>query len=222
MSDSTNVRRYLKRAGLAALPGVVGLGLLAGVALGPVSAAAPPSRAEQVRQLVGQDGHEYPAVVAKVNHQPITGKALAQRVYTVQQSQAPGLDKTNPARTALNQLIEEQVLIQAAEARGITVDDAEVAAFAQSQQRMLEQAKELPGQEIIGIQAASLGIPPAQYASDPRVIQTYRQGMLLGRMRAQIAGTLPTERRNDPAAVQAAVTGFVAQSGAQIERLLNP
>ncbi len=222
MSDSNNVRRYLKRAGLVALPGIAGLGLLAGVALGPVSAAAPPSRAEQVRQLVGQDGHEYPAIVANVNHQPITGKELAQRVYTVQQSQAPGLDKTNPARTALNQLIEERVLVQAAEARGITVSDADVVAFAQSQQNLLAQAKNLPGQEIINTQATSLGIPPTQYASDSRVIKAYRQGIILGRMRAQIAGTLPAEQRDDPAAVQAAITGFVAQSGAQIERLLNP
>lgn len=224
MSGPT-AQRFLNRARGLALVGVLGGGLAIGLVARPVGAALPPDKQQlvnQVAELVQQDGHQYPAVVARVNGQPITGKELAQRVAIVQQSQARGLDKANPARTALEQLIADRVLLESATAYGITVSTDEAQAYALSQHQMAAQAKDIPAQEMVSAEAASLGVAPAQYFTDPRIVEVYRRGMIRGRMRNQIAATLPAERRGDAAAVQAAVLDFATHSGARVERLIAP
>lgn len=218
-------QRFLHRARGLALVGVLGSGLAIGLIVRPVGATIPPEKQQlvnQVAELVQQDGHQYPAVVARVNGQPITGKELAQRVAIVQQSQARGLDKTNPTRTALEQLIADQVLLQSAGTYGIAVSTDEAQAYAQAQQQLAAQAKDIPAQEMVSAEAASLGVAPAQYFTDPRIVEVYRRGIIRGRMRAQIAASLPVAQRGDAAAVQAAVLNFAAQGDARIERLIAP
>ncbi len=190
----------------------------------PMATPAPPTPPaglpQELQELYQVDASAYPDVVARVNGQPISGKALAQRVYIVQNSRTPGLDKTDPVRTALNQLIGEAVLTQVAPAHGVSVSEDEARAFAQSQRRMAEQAQD-HDKEALAALAASLGVSPEEYFTDPRVIETYRQGMILGRMRGQVLETLPAERRGDPAAQQAAIADFVARSGARVEVLID-
>lgn len=219
-----NLHRSLalsRRALTLALLGLLGLGLTLGLTRGTAD-AAPPADQQQVRELLQVGGANYPAAVARVNNQAVDGQALARRVYIVQHSQAPGVDKANAVRTALDQLIDEQVLLQVAPSRGIAVTEADARAFAQAQQRLTTQLKSGSAREIVAIYAAQLGVPVADYYTDPRVIETYRQALILGRMRADIVETLPAAQRNDPVAQQAAIRAFVTGSGAHVEELITP
>ncbi len=207
----------IKRLTKFVVPGLMGLTLVLGVAFGAVSAAPPPSP-QQLQNVLQQDGAGYPSVVARVNGRPLSGKELAQRVAVVQQSQALGAAKADPVQTALDQMIEEAVLIDAAGQRGIAISEDEARASAQMH---VQRTTAMPGgKELIATYAADLGVTPDRYAADSRVVAAYQQGMILGEMRAQLADTLPAARRGDPAAVQAAVKSFVAQSGANVEVLI--
>ena len=184
--------------------------------------AAPPADQQQVRELLQADGAAYPAVVARINDRPISGKALARRIYIVQHAQIAGVDKTNAVRTALDQLIADEVLLQVASSQSIVVTDADARAFAQDQARLAAQAKNGSTQDLVAIYAAQMGIPPESYYSNPQVIENYRQAMIVGQMRAKIVEALPIAQRNDPVAQQAAIRAFVNRSGVQIEELIAP
>lgn len=212
--------RHLQHIRMIIPSGGLGLALLLGFMLNHVNAAAPPSPEQQVQAVLGEDGRGYPSVVARVNSHSISGKALARRVRTVQQSQALGVDRTNPVQTALSQLINEEVLIQFADVQGIVVSDAEVRAFIQAQ--VAAQLQDPTAKQMLTAAAADWGLAPERYANDPRVIETYRQGMILGRVQAKLFQALPTGQREDPVAQQAAIQDFVARSGAQVERLITP
>jgi hypothetical protein len=200
--------------GIAVL-GVVGVALMVG--LGQATAGAPSPQVEGARGLLQIDGREYPAVVARVNDRPISGKALARQVYTVRQANVTG----NSVQIALDQLIVREVLFQEAAARGIVVSEAEARNYALAQQRLAESA-DPEEQEAFALYLDTIGVTPAQFADSPVVIETYRSVLTLGRVKAQITGALPTDKRADPVARRAAVATFVAQRNARVEVRINP
>jgi len=188
---------------------------------GYVGAAAPPTLSELMDQAYQVDGHNYPAVVARVNNRPITGKELAQRMFIVQTSRDPRLDKTNVERTALDQLIEEAVLITMAPAHKITVTDDEAVAYGQSMQQLVARSKDPAQQGVFAVAASHLGVSEQQFARNPRAMETYRDALILSRMRQQISQALPAQQRSDATAINEAVHQFVAQSGAHVDVLVS-
>lgn len=163
----------------------------------------------------------YPEVVARVNGQPIYGKDLAMREVVVEHAQDPTVNKANKMQIALNQLIKEEVLLQAAQAKGITVSDDAVIADIRSTQQNVEEHGDQQAKESFAAYLKYWGDAPEQLAKDPMVIAEYRRGNILGKMRQQIMMTLQADQRNDPIAVRTAIDKFVAQSGARIEMLVG-
>ena len=202
------------------------LGLLALLlALGSASRiadAAPPKEQQQVQELLQQDGSQFPSIVARVNGQPISGQLLAQQVYIVQSSQVTGSSKTETVRTALDQIITKQLLLQAAPGAGIVVTEAEAQAFAQEQLRMATQAKGGSALEIADIQAKQRGLSVPDYFNDPAVVESYRQVLTIGRMRQKLFETLPVAQRGDTLAQNTVIQVFLEQHRVQVEELIAP
>ena len=178
-----------------------------------------------VATIMALDGHEYPPVVARVNGAAISGKILAQRVYAVNHAGSGAPKVADPVKTALDALIQDMILRQAAKARGITVSDAEVRAFEQQQQTTLAQSPEGMSymQQIVALEGYD---SVAAYWANPRTIANIRDILLLGKMKQQIekmlVKTLLTPQPNQPETTQQAIEQFVAAQRAHVKIYINP
>lgn len=176
------------------------------------------------RTPLASDGHQYPAVVAYVDGKPITGTALAQRVRIVQQSPQVTSDPSHFSveGIALEQLVYEAVLIDSAKDVGVTVSEQEAAGAALDQQNAILNGDDPLARASLDAAAARLGVSAQDFAADPRTIDNYRQGMILGRMYDYVLGTLPQEQQSDPVAFQQAVVSFVQQHAKNVQVLIQP
>lgn len=150
----------------------------------------------------------YPPVVAYVDGHAIAGKTLAFRVYALEQSQAPNVDKSHPVRDALHGAIQDQILIDHAPDYGITVSYDEARAEAQRQKALALSSPQ--GLAALTPLAKQLGVSADDYFDLPSVIQSYREAMTLSKMRQYILQRAPiTPQRNSPSGEQAALDAFV-------------
>lgn len=219
MSDTARKRSHLPK--LFAVLAVGFLGLIVVAIAGPTT---PTNGADATTALFNLDGRQYPAVVASVNGKPITGVALAQRVFIVQHNPHVISDPSQVSveRIALEQLIVESVLIDSANDVGVTVSEQEAADFALAQQNAILNGDDPVARDQYAAAAAQFGVSAEELATDRRAIDTYRQGMILGRMYDYVVGTLPENQRADPAAFEGAVRSFVDQHANDIKILLQP
>lgn len=218
MSDTARKRSHFPK--LLAVLAIAGLGLIIVAFTGPT---APINGGDAANSPFQVDGHEYPAVVAYVNGEPITGDALAQRVFIVQHVPQVVSDPSqfNVERIALEQLIFEAVLIDSANDVGVTVSEQEAADFALAQQNTILNGDDPAARDRFAAAAAQLGVPVEKLATDSRTIDTYRQGMILGRMYDYMLGTLPADQRMDSGAFERAVRSFVDQHAKDIRILID-
>ncbi len=182
------------------------------------SSTLPPAEAT----MLSLDGHEYPAVVARVNGQPISGKVLAQRVYGIGHGDPAAPPVANPVKTALDGLIQDEVLLQAAQARGITVTKAEICSFERSQQEAVTQGGPQATQQIQAIAALQGYTSLAAYLASPQVMGAIRNQLLIGKLRQQIARTLLTPQPNGPSTTQQALDQFLAAQHAHVQLYIQP
>jgi len=180
--------------------------------------------AEAPSTPVALPGDEYPPVVARVNGVAISAKALAQRVYVVEHAGPGAPPVADAVKAALEALIRDEILRQAAKARGIKVSDAEVRAYERQQQQVLAQSPD--GVKQVQQLAALEGDDSlATYWADPRTIGTYRDVILLGKLKQQIEKTLVktllTPQPNQPENTQQAIDQFVAAQHAHVEIYIN-
>ncbi len=209
--------RHIRRAHRysIALLGLIGFGLL--VTGLSTSASNPPTSSELIIHAMSVDGSEYPAVVATVNGRPISGKALARRIYTLTNSPAVpgGAATSSPAgaveQRALQQLIREQVILDVADELGLTASTDEAAAFAKKQQQLFLTSDDPAAKAVYAAAAAQLGIPPGEFATQPDAVEVYRDALTRSHVYAYITSQLPPEQRNDHAAFQAALDAFIDQ-----------
>jgi len=193
---------------------------LVGAAL--ASANGTPQPAAIVATVQSLQGREYPAVVARVNGEAISGKVLAQRVYGIEQAGPGAPAVANPVQTALNGLIQEAVLSQATTARGVAVTDADIQAFQQSQQQIFAKGGPTADQVLQAAAAAQGDSTVAQYWADPKTIAVERDIILLGKMRQQIIQQLPPAQQGSNAAQQQAISQFVAAQHARVDLYIHP
>lgn len=168
---------------------------------------------EQVYNLYQVDGNQLPEVVATANGQEITGLALERRTYIVQQSPVyAGALLTDVRQVALEQLIQEAVLVDAANDIGISASTLEATEFAIAQQELSLNGDDPAARDVYIENANQLGIKPDEFATHPEAIETYQRAMTLGRVYAYIRETLPEADRLNPDAVQEATEKFVDQN----------
>ncbi len=218
MSDTARKRSHLPKLFVVLAVGFLGLVIVANA--GPT---VPTGGADSTEALFNVDGHEYPDVVASVDGKPITGAALAQRVFILQHSPQAVSDPSqfSVERIALEQLIFEMVLIDSADEVGVTVSEQDAAGFALEQQNAILNGDDPAARERYAAVAAQLGVPAQELATDPRTIDSYRQGMILGRMYDYVLGTLPENQRMDPVAFEGAVRSFVDEHAKDVRILIQ-
>jgi len=174
-----------------------------------------------VATVVNLDGHEYPAVVARVDGEAISGKVLAQRVYGIEHAGPGAPTVADPIQTALNGLIQDTVLRQAARRHGITVTDAEIQAFQKSQQQAFAAAGP-EAMKLLQVQAEYQGDKSiAAYWADPTTIAAERDALMIGKMRQKIFQQELTETPV-PATHEQAIAQFVAAQHSQVEIYITP
>ncbi|CCF83771.1 SurA N-terminal domain-containing protein [Nitrolancea hollandica] len=203
---------------------ILAIGCLSLVVIAKTGATTPTSAEDDTRALFKLDGHEYPDIVARVNGKPISGLALAQRVFIFQHSPSTpkSINQSNVQQAALDQLIREAVLIGSANEVGITASDKEVADFAVEQQKAILNGDDPIARDLYAAAAARLGVSSQGVVADPRALHTYRYGMILGRMYDFVRGTLPEDQRMDPEAFEKAVGDFVEQHAKDVQILIEP
>jgi hypothetical protein len=205
-------RQPVRRVGLAAVALLAALTLLGGFGIFAQSGATnlpvdPPNGGDDWLPDLPGMVDTYPPVVAYVDGNAIAGKTLAFRVYALEQSQAPNVDKSHPVRDALHGAIQDQILIDHASDYGVTVSYDDARAFAQ-QEKALLLGNEAARADIT-TQAKQMGASVDDYFDLPSVIQGYRLGMILGEMRQYILQRAPiTPDRNSPSGEQAALDAF--------------
>lgn len=219
--DSRLQRRSGRHRLLAALAVIAIVACLGSVGTALATSGGDQQPAAVAATVLSLDGHEYPAVVARVNGEVIAGKLLAQRVYGIEHDSAALQSVTNPVLAALDGLVQDTVLRQAATAQGVTVTDAEIQAFQKSQQQIFAHAGP-EATKVLQVHAEYQGDKSiAEYWADPRTIAIEREAILVGKMRQQIIQQLPPGQRNNPAAQQA-IAQFVAAQHAQVETYIHP
>jgi hypothetical protein len=213
-----------KRSHFPKLIAVLAVGFLGLIIVAIASPTTPTNGTNATNALLNLDGHQYPAVVASVDGTPITGAELAQRVFIVQHNPHVVGDPSqfNVEQVALEQLIVESVLLKSANDVGVTVSEQEAADYALARQNAILNGDDPVTRDQYAATAAQMGVQPQDLASDPRTIDSYRQGMLLGRMYDHVLGTLPADQRNNPVAFEGAVRSFVDQHAKDIQIRIQP
>ncbi|MCO5175955.1 MAG: SurA N-terminal domain-containing protein [Thermomicrobiales bacterium] len=209
------------------LIGIVLLGTFVSVSSVATHTMKSPDSSEVIVQVLAQDGHEYPESVATVNGRQISGKSLAQRVYALTVSPSAMDWSTKPQasdsveKQALAQLIQEQVILSAAEDLGLAATTDEAVAFAKTQQQMFLTSDDPGAKEVYAAAAAQLGVSPEEFADQPEAVEVYRTALTRSHVYAWITNNLPEDQRNDPVAFQQALDAFIAQHTENVTILLG-
>ncbi len=212
------MRRAITNRGTRALLVVVALASLAtaGVA---ASLQDEPDQADQaiaqIAPLFADASDQYPPIVARVNGQEISGVALAQRVYFLEQNSSPGqLGTMTVEDIALKRLIEERVLLGAADELGIHVTEREARAEAERQEQTLREIAGDGANEMLAEYADQLGVPPDEFMTDPRTIEAMRVSLLLARVQVEVvasANSSTSSPQTQTAHYQDALDAFVQE-----------
>ena len=142
---------------------------------------------EQVEQLFSLSSDQYPTVVARVNGQDISGQALAQRVFFLEQNPPlGGLGGLTPEDVALKRLIEEQVLLDQAEQLGVKVSEKEARQEAENQEKVIREMAGEKADEVLATYAAQLGVSADEFMTHPSTIEAIRISMTLARVQAKL------------------------------------
>ncbi|MDO8612821.1 MAG: SurA N-terminal domain-containing protein [Dehalococcoidia bacterium] len=156
----------------------------------------------------------FPEVVATVNGQPISGTALARRVEILRMNYEDGLLTGRPGEgqlvaDALDALIRNELLVQAAKERGVWPTQEEVIAQAR---RLKEAVLQLPIGSPEREAALRLweeqGVTVDEIDSDPTVLEGLARELATGRVTSDL-GRPPPGSPTDIDAHRAAVSGFV-------------
>ena len=166
-----------------------------------------------VQSEIAQVAAQYPAIVAEVNGAEISGHELAIREYLVRQN-TPALNVKDAREVAIQSLIEERVLLEAATREKLWVSEAEVLSAIAELQAMAAKDQEL--RDAFRATAKQLGVPEEAVTNDKRVIGLYQQAFTLGRIRDHIADSLPAEKRMDSTAIKEAIDKHVASQRPEV------
>ncbi len=208
--------RVREQLGSAAVVGMVGLALLIGQTVSAPAEEALPVRHNPFRE----DRENVPDVVARVNGRAISGAALERRMLIARRPLDLGRDNTDPRGAALDQLIEEEVLLQLAQDRGVIVSPDEARSFARAHYHRVA-AGDPAAREILDSILTELALPAGAAADDPRVIERFGRLLTLRQMRAELARTLRVEHRGEPGRLRAAITDYAMRGDMQIVILLD-
>lgn len=184
-------------------------------------ASTPPSLTQAAQGLlqVNQDG--FPDVVAYANGTPISGKALAQRIYILDNSPVrPERDLGDSRDIALRQLIQEAILLDAAADLKIGVSTEEAEAYANTQKDLAMSADDPVARELYVALAIQSGVSPDEFPQQAEVIATYQKSLTLGKMYEHVRGTTPEGLRNDPEVFQKTLERFVEEHTKEVRILI--
>lgn len=164
-------------------------------------------------QRVLETSESFPDVVATVNGQPISGRTLAYNVEIAKMNAGyPAGTKADPALVAqaLNHLIDDELLIQAARDRGLWPTEEEVASLATNLER---QTKDAPPDAR---QAAEVGYRLQGFTLDdidsaPALLEMHARAMALARIQTQIEENAGPAGPATQEALKAAIASFVQE-----------
>jgi len=169
--------------------------------------------------LAQVNGSEFPNVVAYVDGNPITGQQLTREIYILQHTAGVVVGQSSVTQVALQQIIEDMILIDHASDYGIAISMDQARAYAQQQRTF---ALNNPAtRQSISLLAQQLGVSVEAYFSQPQVIDGYRKLMTLKAMQGAILSTLPADQRANSANEQAALAAFAAGIHARVEVLIT-
>jgi len=165
---------------------------------------------QTVERVLGTS-ESFPDVVATVNGQPISGRTLAYNVEIAKMNAGvPAESKASPAlvREALQHLIGEELLVQAARARGLWPSQDEVVAAATELERQIKSAPAAERQadeEGYALQGFTLD----DIDSAPALLEVQARVIALARMQTEIEKGLPPDQLHDLNAHRAAIDQFI-------------
>jgi hypothetical protein len=178
-----------------------------------------PAISDEERVMNADDG--YPDVVATVNGDPISGKALSVQVAQLNMSATV---PANPPATGLGQLIREQLLLQEAKSLDVWPTsediDAAIGRFVSSYNKLSADSEE---RQFIDNELALQSIDPARLASNDLYRAATEHNEAIGAVKDWVRQSLPESQRNDPAAVEKAEDDLVQGlwSQADIQRFVS-
>jgi parvulin-like peptidyl-prolyl isomerase len=161
----------------------------------------------------------YPPVVAYVDGHAIASKLLAIRLYALEQSPDPNLDKSHSVRDALHYVIRDLILIDHAQDYGISVSFDEARAEAQREKALL--LSNPAARADIATRAQQLGVSVDDYFELPSAIQGYRQGMTLGEMQQYILNRSTISPPRSETQTEAALDAFANGIHAKVQVLIE-
>jgi hypothetical protein len=162
------------------------------------------SSAAQVEQIISElNGapNPYPQVVATVNGQPISGVSLAHAVEMRRinyRNQAQALPAEGTLRSeALDALVNYELLLQAAKARGLEPSADEVVAFARTMQRdALQFAPDSAQRQYIDEVWLAQGLTVDRLDSDPLILHSLTRELTIARIKTEAARENPGQGVN--------------------------
>jgi hypothetical protein len=183
------------------------LGLLILIAAGAVFASK--------RRAVAPPGAG--PVVVRVNSVPIYKADVETKARVMANNRnLPAVDDDVRA-LALQHMVKQEILYQAAPRYGITVSDSELTTAIRDIVESIQSPEmdEVSRQEFAGYVRA-MGINVDQYPTDPRVLSSYKRTYLVDRMRQWVIDRVPLEQRTNTQALQAAIDAFIEQQHANV------
>jgi hypothetical protein len=182
--------RHINRRTIGVITIAAGLAF-AGVAAG-VSGATPSAIDQSLLSLFETPNSHYPAVALTIGTEAISGSAFEVQVKVALTSAAShGISESRSQveQDAVEKLRERYALVQAAQAAGVKVTDAEVTAYIASQENL---AKQDPNQARVSAVMASHGDPSyTAYAADPTVREHYRELLEMQKLVAPLLADNP-------------------------------
>ncbi len=179
--------------------------------------------AETVRRILNAP-NPFPDMAATVNGQPISGTGLARRVEVLRMNyeDAPGgvPDQEILVTEALDALIADELLIQAARERGVWPTQEEVVAQAQ---RMKEAVLQFPPGSAEREAAETLweeqGVTVDEIDSNPTVLEGLARALAIARIKSDVGGRPAPGYPIDMTAYKAAIKDFTdsLRDGAEIQ-----
>ena len=209
-------RRFRRRALFAG-----GFALLAASGIAVAVWAAVP-RGQPAPPSYVRPTSPYPEVVATVNGEPIGGLALAQveQAFEEQAKRQPQ-DLPLPQQDPLDFLIDQHLMLQAADRLGLTPTRQEVEAYARMWEARLN---DLPLEQRLEFETlmAAQGLPTEDFTDNETLMAAYEQSLKLVKLREYMRQQVAQEQRIPvdrvtPAQVAEAMEAFLAAERAKAD-----
>ncbi len=159
-----------------------------------------PLLTERSVQLVVASRGGYPDVVATVNSSEVRGDSLS-FALALDEFYGRGDGGAGRLSLVLGQLIENELLVQEAQKRGLWPDNAQIKEAAA---RSVASLKTLSEEELAGTRELYLaqGVDPDNLASDARFLEAQARGLAIGNLRRDLwdqdSGAVPLPSGQDP------------------------